>query len=122
MQAQEVLLQGRPPISYDLLSINVGITPFASSVPGAAEHATTVKPIDRQVTCRMCGLAMRWQVGVPAQLLARLSKEAPISMQAGSGDRRILPCLACCQAGLKADTLVTLVVASSGGVKNSVRA
>ena len=38
-----------PPIAYDVLSINVGITPDTAAVPGAAEHTTTVKPIDRFV-------------------------------------------------------------------------
>ena len=38
-----------PPIDYDVLSINVGITPDTKSVPGAAEHTTAVKPIDRFV-------------------------------------------------------------------------
>lgn len=36
----------RPPIRYDLLSIDIGSTPNAS-VRGAAEHAIPVKPIDR---------------------------------------------------------------------------
>ena len=44
-----VLVPGRPPISYDVLSINVGITPAASRVPGAELHATAVKPIDQFV-------------------------------------------------------------------------
>jgi NADH dehydrogenase FAD-containing subunit len=47
MQGRRVVLQGRPPLSYDVLSINVGITPSALLVPGAQEHATAVKPIDR---------------------------------------------------------------------------
>ena len=34
------------PVAYDLLSIDIGSTPNVS-VPGAAEHATAVKPIDR---------------------------------------------------------------------------
>lgn len=46
-QAQEVVLQGRPAIPYDLLSINIGIAPATLTVPGAAQHTTGVKPIDR---------------------------------------------------------------------------
>lgn len=37
----------RPPIPYDVLSIDIGITPGAEQVPGAREHTTGVKPIDR---------------------------------------------------------------------------
>jgi len=36
----------RPPIPYDVLSIDIGSTP-SMRVPGAAEHAVPVKPIDR---------------------------------------------------------------------------
>ena len=39
-----------PPIEYDVLSINVGITPDTTSVPGAEQYTTTVKPIDRFVS------------------------------------------------------------------------
>ncbi len=37
---------GRPPVPYDLLSLNVGSRPNTGGVPGAAEHAIPVKPID----------------------------------------------------------------------------
>ncbi|UEM20732.1 selenide, water dikinase SelD [Skermanella mucosa] len=47
-----VLLTGRPPVRYDVLSLDIGSTPRAHDVPGAAEHATAVKPVDR--------LAGRW--------------------------------------------------------------
>lgn len=40
-----MLLRGRPALPYDVLSLNLGITPALSTVPGAAEHATPVKPI-----------------------------------------------------------------------------
>ena len=43
--AGKVLCQGRPPVPYDLLSINIGSTPQMNQVPGAAEHAVAVKPI-----------------------------------------------------------------------------
>jgi selenide, water dikinase len=42
-----IRLPGRPPLRYDLLSINTGSRPPVLDVPGAAEHALPVKPIDR---------------------------------------------------------------------------
>jgi selenide,water dikinase len=40
-----LLLEGRPPLAYDLVSIDVGITPALDVIAGAAEHAIAVKPI-----------------------------------------------------------------------------
>jgi selenide,water dikinase len=40
-----VLLADRPPIAYDLVSIDVGIAPALAPIKGAAEHAIAVKPI-----------------------------------------------------------------------------
>ncbi len=42
---RQILLKGRPPIAYDFLSIDVGSSPSVEALPGAAEHATPVKPI-----------------------------------------------------------------------------
>jgi selenide,water dikinase len=42
---KRVQLAGRPPIAYDLLSIDVGITPALVYIAGAAEHGIAVKPI-----------------------------------------------------------------------------
>ena len=42
---KRVALAGRPPIAYDLLSIDVGITPALAAIEGAAAHAIAVKPI-----------------------------------------------------------------------------
>lgn len=50
--AKRVTLRGRPPIPYDVLSIDIGSTPSLACVPGAAAHAIPVKPIDQ--------LAARW--------------------------------------------------------------
>ncbi len=44
---RRVLCRNRPPVPYDLLSINTGSTPQWRGVPGAAEHAIGVKPIAR---------------------------------------------------------------------------
>jgi selenide,water dikinase len=42
---KRVLLAGRPPIAYDVLSIDVGITPALCHIEGAGEHGIAVKPI-----------------------------------------------------------------------------
>src|SRR5476649_55086 len=43
--SKRVLLAGRPPIAYDIVSIDVGIAPALAPIAGAAEHAVAVKPI-----------------------------------------------------------------------------
>ncbi len=43
---RRVLCRSRPPVRYDLLSLDIGSRPNTQSVPGAAEHAIPVKPID----------------------------------------------------------------------------
>jgi len=45
---------GRPPIRYDVVSINVGISPQISLNPNAIESLTPVKPI--------VGFANRWDI------------------------------------------------------------
>jgi len=44
-QARQVICRNRPPVPYDLLSINIGSTPQVRQVPGAEAHAVPVKPI-----------------------------------------------------------------------------
>ncbi len=44
--AKKVLCRNRPPVPYDQLSINIGSTPMLGDVPGAAEYAVPVKPIN----------------------------------------------------------------------------
>lgn len=43
--AKRLLLADRPPLPYDLLSLNLGITPDLGGIAGAAEHGVAVKPI-----------------------------------------------------------------------------
>lgn len=50
-QAQQVHLKDREPVAYDVLSIDVGITPSGQGIPGALEHTTPVKPVSRFAHC-----------------------------------------------------------------------
>ena len=50
LDAKRILCRDRPPVVYDLMSINTGSTPTTTGVPGAAEHALPVKPIDDFLT------------------------------------------------------------------------
>lgn len=43
---RHVMCRNRPPVAYDLLSLDVGSTPNTEAVPGATEYAIPVKPID----------------------------------------------------------------------------
>ncbi|MBE9563934.1 MAG: selenide, water dikinase SelD, partial [Proteobacteria bacterium] len=42
--------KGRPPIAYDLISINIGSKPGTLHIPGADKYALPVKPIDHFLT------------------------------------------------------------------------
>lgn len=46
LQRRTVLCDNRPPVPYDVLSINIGSTPGMQQVPGVAQHAVPVKPVD----------------------------------------------------------------------------
>ena len=59
MRPQKQLVKlgsGRPPVAYDALSLDIGITPSAQGVPGALQHATPVKPVSR------CACVLAWLV------------------------------------------------------------
>ena len=51
--ARLVLTDDRPPVPYDVVSIDIGSAPRTGDVPGAAEHAVPVKPIG--------GFIARWE-------------------------------------------------------------
>jgi len=59
---KRVRLAERPPIAYDILSIDVGITPDLASIAGVAEHGIAVKPIGAFLA-KLEHLRMRCRVG-----------------------------------------------------------
>ena len=47
LEKKQVICGDRPPIYYDVLSINTGSTPSHIEVPGSKQHALAVKPINQ---------------------------------------------------------------------------
>jgi len=45
LENNKVICANRPPVAFDLLSIDIGSTPDQISVPGAAEYAIAAKPV-----------------------------------------------------------------------------
>ncbi len=49
LASRQVICAGRPPVPYDVLSIDIGSSPDMSLVPGAAQSVVPVKPISNFV-------------------------------------------------------------------------
>jgi selenide,water dikinase len=73
--AQRLSVAGRPPVSYDLVSIDIGSQPELDSVPGARAHATPVKPV--------AGFWQRWQVLHERLVTGGAAKESRIAVVGG---------------------------------------
>jgi selenide, water dikinase len=78
---RRVVCRHRPPVPYDLLSLNIGSTPNTGDVPGAAEHAIPVKPID--------GFLGRFEA-LKARVLARKGRARLALVGAGAGGVELL--------------------------------
>jgi selenide,water dikinase len=79
--ARRVICRRRPPVPYDLLSLNIGSTPNTAEMPGADAHAIPVKPID--------GFLRRFEALV-ARVLARKGHTRVALVGAGAGGVELL--------------------------------
>jgi selenide,water dikinase len=50
LTSKKVFCANRPPVAFDLLSIDIGSTPAKTSVPGAAEYTIPAKPVSQLLT------------------------------------------------------------------------
>jgi selenide, water dikinase len=81
LASRRVICRDRPPVPYDLVSLNVGSTPNTADVPGASEHAIAVKPID--------GFLARFEA-LKARVLARQGRTRVALVGAGAGGVELL--------------------------------
>src|SRR5262245_54819717 len=81
LAGRQVICRNRPPVPYDLLSLNIGSTPNTADVPGASEHAVPVKPID--------GFLARFEA-LNARVLARRGRARVALVGAGAGGVELL--------------------------------
>ena len=81
LAGRQVICRHRPPVPYDLLSLNIGSTPNTADVPGASEHAIPVKPID--------GFLSRFEA-LMARVLARKGRTRLALVGAGAGGVELL--------------------------------
>ena len=81
VDARVIHTRDRPPVPFDVLSIDIGSTPYMADVPGAAESVVPVKPISN--------FYARW-----LELVARVeSSDGPMSIAivgAGAGGTEML--------------------------------
>jgi selenide,water dikinase len=76
--SRRVLCRAHPPIRYDVVALDIGSTPRHDDVPGAAEHATPVKPIAE--------FAARWEVLLGRAREAGQVRLAIVGGGAGGGE------------------------------------
>src|SRR6516164_1623652 len=104
---RHVICRRRPPVPYDLLSLNIGSTPNTVDVPGASEHAIPVKPID--------GFLRRFEA-LQSRVLARKGRTALALVGAGAGGVELLLAVehrlrqAVTRAGFDADGLSFVLI------------
>ncbi|MEE4380306.1 MAG: selenide, water dikinase SelD [Candidatus Competibacteraceae bacterium] len=78
---QRILCRNRPPVPFDVVSIDIGSAPMTVDVPGAAEYTVPVKPIDRFVA--------HWEA-LRARVLARSERTRIGVVGGGAGGVEVL--------------------------------
>lgn len=81
LEGRRIICRDRPPVPYDVLSLNIGARPDIGVVPGAAAHVIPVKPID--------GFLRRFEA-LLARVLERRGRARVALVGAGAGGVELL--------------------------------
>jgi selenide, water dikinase len=110
---KRVICRDRPPVPYDVLSLDIGSTPNTLSVPGAALHTIPVKPID--------GFLGRFEA-MAGRVLARQGQARIALVGAGAGGVELILSVAhrlrrvVKEAGFDARRLSFVIVSGSADI------
>jgi len=113
LDRRRVICRHRPPVPFDLLSLNTGSTPNTADVPGASVHAIPVKPID--------GFLTRFEA-LKQRVIERRGNSRIVLVGAGAGgvelllsvDKRLRHALA--EANLPASSLTLCLVSGPSDI------
>jgi selenide, water dikinase len=99
LSTRKVLCAGRPPISYDVLSLDIGSTPDPAQTPGAAGNVIPVKPVSaflpaweslkervRQHPTRRIGIVGAGAGGVELALASQFALRQMLAREGVSGE------------------------------------
>lgn len=111
-QAKTVTIEGRPPIGYDVASIDIGIHSRMPEINGFADHGIPVKPLDR--------FAQRWAAFLEAAAHGEAFPNAAV-IGAGIGGSEVALAMTHAMKSVGVEPQVSLIEASGGlsGMKPS---
>lgn len=87
LAARQVMVPGRAPLGYDVVSIDIGITAVMPALPGFAEHAVGAKPLDTYVAAWERFLARLREGAAPAQVAVIGAGVAGVELALAMGHR-----------------------------------
>lgn len=102
IEDHQLRVHGRPPVPFDVCSVNIGSTVAGLDVPGVREHAVATRPIAR--------LVERWELEI--ERLRGVAQPAVVVVGAGAGGVELA---FCAQARLRQEGLDPQITLVHGG-------
>ncbi len=101
LDAKTISVPGRPPIAYDICSVNVGITSEMPTLPGFVERGTPAKPLGR--------FALRWQAFIDRTTADQSSAPRIAVIGGGIGGSELAMAMHHRLSAARTDPVVTII-------------